>query len=68
MYQIQKKYIMKQRNITVTIVPDKRGIKHDVTYPLKLRVKLRYSLILLRKVALTETDRLMKEVDRVRVE
>ncbi|MEO8860283.1 MAG: site-specific integrase [Ginsengibacter sp.] len=29
---------MKQRNITVTIVPDKRRIKHDVTYPLKLRV------------------------------
>ncbi|MEO8855158.1 MAG: hypothetical protein ABI359_15350 [Ginsengibacter sp.] len=29
---------MKQRNITVTIVPDKRRIKNDVTYPLKLRV------------------------------
>ena len=29
---------MKQRNITVTIVPDKRRIKDDVTYPLKLRV------------------------------
>ena len=29
---------MKQRNITVTIVPDKRRIKDDVTYPLKLRI------------------------------
>jgi len=29
---------MKQRNITVTIVPDKRRIKDNVTYPLKLRV------------------------------
>ena len=29
---------MKQRNITVTIVPDKRRIKDDVTFPLKLRV------------------------------
>jgi hypothetical protein len=29
---------MKQRNITVTIVPDKRRMKDDVTYPLKLRV------------------------------
>jgi integrase/recombinase XerD len=29
---------MKQRNITVTIVPDKRRIKDDVSYPLKLRV------------------------------
>ena len=29
---------MKQRNITVTIVPDKRRVKDDVTYPLKLRV------------------------------
>ena len=29
---------MKQRNIIVTIVPDKRRIKDDVTYPLKLRV------------------------------
>ena len=29
---------MKQKNITVTIVPDKRRIKDNVTYPLKLRV------------------------------
>jgi integrase len=29
---------MKQRNITVTIVPDKRRIKDDATYPLKLCV------------------------------
>lgn len=29
---------MKQRNITVTIVPDKHRIKDDITYPLKLRV------------------------------
>ena len=29
---------MKQRNVTVTIVPDKRRIKENVTYPLKLRV------------------------------
>ncbi len=29
---------MKQRNIIVTIVPDKRRIKNDVTYSLKLRV------------------------------
>ena len=29
---------MKQRNITVAIVPDKRRIKDDVTYSLKLRV------------------------------
>ncbi|HEY5367904.1 MAG TPA: site-specific integrase [Hanamia sp.] len=29
---------MKQRNITVTIVPDERRIKDDVTYPLKLRI------------------------------
>ncbi|MDQ2720438.1 MAG: site-specific integrase [Bacteroidota bacterium] len=29
---------MKQRNITVTIVPDKRRLKDNVTYPLKLRV------------------------------
>ena len=38
MYQMQKLFIMKQRSITVTIVPDKRRIKDDVTYPLKLRV------------------------------
>jgi integrase/recombinase XerD len=29
---------MKQRNITVTIVPDKRRIKDDVTYPSNSRV------------------------------
>jgi len=29
---------MTQRNITVTIVPDKRKIKDDVTFPLKLRI------------------------------
>lgn len=29
---------MKQRNITVTIVPDKRRVKDDATYPLKLGV------------------------------
>ncbi len=34
---------MKQRNITVTIVPDKRRIKDDVTYPLKLRITYRGS-------------------------
>ena len=33
-----KTLIMKQRNITVTIVPDKRKIKDDVTFPLKLRI------------------------------
>jgi len=32
---------MKQRNITVTIVPDKRRIKDDVTYPLKLRITIK---------------------------
>ncbi|MEP6950318.1 MAG: site-specific integrase, partial [Ginsengibacter sp.] len=34
---------MKQSNITVTIVPDKRRIKDDVTYPLKLRITYRGS-------------------------
>ena len=34
---------MKQRNITVTIVPDKRRVKDDVTYPLKLRITYRGS-------------------------
>ena len=29
---------MKQRNITVAIVPDKRRIRNDVSYPLKLRI------------------------------
>jgi integrase/recombinase XerD len=29
---------MKPRIITVTIVPDKRRIKEDLTYPLKLRI------------------------------
>ena len=40
MYQMQKLFIMKQRNITVTIVPDKRRIKDDVIYPFKITCDL----------------------------
>lgn len=32
---------MKQRNITIAIVPDKRRIKTDVTFSLKLRITYR---------------------------